>query len=118
LKFFEKATYEHFKNFDKDFINFINDKLKEYYPFQRDILEGIGEHVLSKDEFLKLLDKYILLLRKAKLIAVILLDIDDFIEINFEYGFKIGEIILNNFSIYLKKQINLSPDFLRKSRKR
>ena len=117
LRFFEKAIYEHFKNFDKDFINFINDKLKEYYPFQRDILEGIGEHILSKDEFLKLLDKYILLLGKAKLIAVILLDIDDFIEINFEYGFKIGEIILNNFSIYLKNKLVHPKIFLGKAEK-
>jgi len=117
LRFFEKAIYEHFKNFDKDFINFINDKLKEYYPFQRDILEGIGEHILSKDEFLKLLDKYILLLGKAKLIAVILLDIDDFIEINFEYGFKIGEIILNNFSIYLKNKLAYPKVFLGKAEK-
>jgi len=117
LRFFEKAIYEHFKNFDKDFIDFINDKLKEYYPFQRDILEGIGEHILSKDEFLKLLDKYVLLLGKAKLIAVILLDIDDFLEINFEYGFKIGEIILNNFSIYLKNKLVHPKIFLGKAEK-
>ena len=117
LRFFEKAIYEHFKNFDKDFIDFINNKLKEYYPFQRDILEGISEHILLKDEFLKLLDKYILFLGKVKLIAVILLDIDDFIEINFEYGFKIGEIILNNFSIYLKNKLVHPKIFLGKAEK-
>jgi len=117
LIFFEKAIYEHFKNFDKDFINFINDKFKEYYSFQRDILEGISEHILSKDEFLKLLDKYTAFLKENKLIAVILLDIDDFIEINFQYGFKIGEIILNNFSIYLKNKLVHPKVFLGKAEK-
>jgi len=117
LRFFEKAIYEHFKNFEKDFINFINDKLKEYYPFQRDILEGIGEHILPKDEFLKLLSKYILLLGKAKLIAVILLDIDDFIEINFEYGFEIGDMILNKFGVYLKNKLVHPKIFLGKAEK-
>ena len=116
LIFFEKAIYEHFKNFDKDFINFINDKFKEYYSFQ-DILEGISEHILSKDEFLKLLDKYTAFLKENKLIAVILLDIDDFIEINFQYGFKIGEIILNNFSIYLKNKLAYPKIILGKAEK-
>jgi len=117
LIFFEKAIYEHFKNFDKDFINFINDKFKEYYSFQRDILEGISEHILSKDEFLKLLDKYTAFLKENKLIAVILLDIDDFIEINFQYGFKIGDTILNNFGIYLKNELIHPKVFLGKAEK-
>ena len=117
LKFFEKAIYEHFKNFDKDFVNFINNKLKEYYPFQRDILKSISEHILSKDEFLKLLDKYTAFLKENKLIAVILLDIDDFIEINFQYGFKIGDTILNNFGIYLKNELIHPKVFLGKAEK-
>lgn len=117
LRFFEKVIYGHFKNFDKDFINFINDKLKEYYPFQKNILEGIDKYILSKDEFLKLLDKYIAILKETKLIAVILLDIDDFIEINFQYGFKIGEAILNNFSIYLKNKLVYPKVFLGKAEK-
>ena len=117
LRFFEKAIYEHLKNFDKDFINFINTKLKEYYPFQRDILENISEHILSKDEFLKLLDKYTAFLKETKLIAVILLDIDDFIEINFQYGFKIGDTILNNFGIYLKNELVHPKIFLGKAEK-
>ncbi len=115
LGFFERAIYEHLKNFDKDFINFLNDKLKKYQPFQRDILEGIGEYILPKDEFLKLLGKYILLLGKAKFIAVILLDIDDFIEINFEYGFEIGDMILNNFGVYLKNKLIHPKIFLGKA---
>ncbi len=117
LRFFEKAIYEHLKNFDKDFINFINNKLKEYYPFQKDILESISEYILSKDEFLKLLDKYIAFLKETKLIAVILLDIDDFIEINFQYGFKIGDMILNNFGIYLKNELVHPKVFLGKAEK-
>jgi len=117
LGFFKKATYEHLKNFDKDFINFLNDKLKEYQPFQRDILESVGERILSKDEFLKLLSKYTTFLKEANLIAVILLDIDDFIEINFEYGFEIGDTILENFGVYLKNKLVHPKIFLGKAEK-
>ncbi|MBO8143528.1 MAG: EAL domain-containing protein [Thermodesulfobacterium sp.] len=117
LEFFEEAIYEHFKNVDRDFINFLNDKLKEYQPFQRDILESVGERILSKDEFLKLLSKYTTFLKEANLIAVILLDIDDFIEINFEYGFEIGDTILENFGVYLKNKLVHPKIFLGKAEK-
>ncbi|MDF2953155.1 MAG: GGDEF domain [Thermodesulfobacterium sp.] len=117
LGFFEKAIYEHFKNVDRDFINFLNDKLKEYQSFKRDILESIGERILSKNDFLKLLSKYTTFLKEAKLIAVILLDIDDFIEINFQYGFEIGDTILENFGVYLKNKLVHPKIFLGKAEK-
>ncbi len=114
LEFFEKAIYEHFRNFDKEFLNFVNKKFKEYQLFKKEILEGIGEYILSKKNFVELLEKYI---REAEIIAVILLDIDDFLELSFELGFEIGEIILNNFSVYLKNNLTHPRIFLGKAEK-
>jgi len=117
LEFFEKTTYEHFKTFDKKFLNFVNEKLKKEQPFEKEVIDSIEEHILTKEEFLKLLDEYILLLGKTKTIAVILLDIDDFLELSFEIGFKIGEILLENFGIYLKNNLTYPKIFLGKRKK-
>ncbi len=57
---------------------------------------------LKREEFLKILDTYI----KSSLqntIFLIYLDIDDFFLINVNYGFKIGDLLLNDFSGYLKE---------------
>ncbi len=114
LEFLEKAIYEHFRNFDKEFLNFVNKKFEEYQLFRKGVLEGIGEYILSKKNFIELLDKYI---KEADIIAVILLDIDDFLELNFELGFEIGDILLNNFSFYLKSNLIHPRIFVGKAEK-
>lgn len=112
LELFEKFSHTHLKEFDKKFVDFLKKKLEEYQPFQRDIFEEIDTRILSKDKFLALLNKYTLL---NKNIIVILLDIDNFLEINLEYGFDLGDVLLNDFTNYLINELIIPKCFLGKA---